>query len=149
MDGFFDSILANLATEFIIVLFGVLVAHQIQRYIKQWRYGRWRMLLLPVDPPLEDSSHSLRAGAATVERPPILERELSPDTAQRILTDKTEFDIFVKGRISPFFDVTCDLVTELDSGKSTVIIRDDVSRVITVYARPPMLTPKTSNQPRY
>lgn len=140
MDSFFDSILANLATEFVIVLFGVLVANQIQRYIKQWRYGRWRMRLLPVAPPSgEGMVQSATAGA---NQTPILERELSPDTAQRILNDKTEFDIFVKGRISPFFDVNCDLVTELDSDNSSVITRDNVRRVITVYARPPMLTAK-------
>lgn len=147
MEGFFDSILANLVTEFIIVLFGVLVANQIQRYLKQLRYGRWKMRLLPVKP-IVDGESGLSLGELETSRAPVLERDLSADTAQRILNDKTEFDIFVKGRISPFYDVKCDLVTELDSGHSDVITRDDVNRVITVYAHPDKLAPKSQNHTR-
>jgi hypothetical protein len=64
---------------------------------------------------------------------------LSADTAQRILHDKTELDIYLKGRISPFANVKCDLVTELESGKSAVIDVDQANRRITIHARTPKI----------
>lgn len=119
------------------VVFGVLFANFVQRRIKQWRYGGWRLLHHPGEPLPEETARPMDEAAA--ERP-LLERELSADTAQRILYDKSELDMYLKGRVSPFANVNCDLVTELDSGTSPVIVKDDAGRRITIYARAPKIT---------
>ena len=83
MDTLFDSVAANLLTEFIVVVFGVLFANFVQRRIKQWRYGGWHLLLYPGEPlPAEETKPKADAGQR-----PLLERELSADTAQRILRE--------------------------------------------------------------
>lgn len=141
MDTLFDSVAANLLTEFIVVVFGVLFANFVQRRIKQWRYGGWHLLLYPGEPlPAEETKPKADAGQR-----PLLERELSADTAQRILYDKSELDVYLKGRVSPFANVNCDLVTELDSGASPVIVKNDAARRITIYARSPKITLRSSD----
>ncbi|MBX7250968.1 MAG: hypothetical protein K1X50_03220 [Candidatus Promineofilum sp.] len=143
MDALFDSVFANLLTEFIVVVAGVLFANFVQRRIKQQRYGGWQVILYSGEPlpdeeittedTTKDSSH------------PLLQRQLSADTAQRILYDQTELDIYLKGRISPFANVNCDLVTELESGKSPVIARDVVNRRFVIYARSPKITLRSTD----
>lgn len=146
MDALFDSVIANLMTEFIIVVFGVVVANQVQQRYKQWRYGGWWMRIYPGEPlPPEEPGKPVASEMVNAIEQPIFERELSAETAQRVLHDKTDFDIYVKGRISPFYDVNCDLVTELDSGKSMVISKDNAKRVITVYARAPKITSRSKS----
>jgi len=136
MESFFDSVLANLVTEFLVVVFGVLFANFVQRSIKQRRYGGWKLLLYQGKPIGESED-------AEPSETPLLERALSADTAQRILYDDNELDIFLKGRISPFADVNCDLVTELKSGKSPVIALNRNTRRITVIIRSPKITLKS------
>lgn len=144
MGTLFDSVAANLLTEFIVVVLGVLFANLIQRRIKQWRYGRWRLLIHP-GPPLQEGEPKQVQSIPTDK--PILDRPLSADTAQKILYDRTEFDIYVKGRISPFADVRCDLVTELDSGNSPIIQMDKANRRIIVFARSPKIDLRTPGDP--
>jgi hypothetical protein len=141
MTTLFDSVFANLLTEFIVVVLGVLFANVIQRRIKQWRYGRWQLLLYTGEPLAEEAQPAARPALADQ---PLLERRLSADTAQRILHDPTELDIYLKGRVSPFANVNCDLVTELDAGNSPVIQMDKTARRITIYARSPKITLRTA-----
>ena len=144
MDALFDSVVANLLTEFIVVVFGVLFANFVQRRIKQWRYGGWRLMLYASEPLPHEATRPKDESTSPGPRP-LLERELSADTAQRILYDKSELDVYLKGRVSPFANVNCDLVTELDSGASQVIVKDDVGRRITIYARSPKITLRSND----
>ncbi len=122
MEQFFDSVLANLATEFVVVVVGVLIAHTLQKWWRERRYGGWRLVLRHDD------------GAV------FLERALSAETAERLLHNEDDLDVYLKGRISPFANVDCDLIKELNDRPSTVINRDDAAKLITIWMRPAKFT---------
>ena len=144
METLRDSVVANLVSEFLIVVFGVLVANFVQRRIKQSRYGRWHRVLYPAEP-LPDEVQLPSSEVAEAGSRPLFRREISPDTAQRILHDQSELDIYLKGRLSPFANVNCDLISELESGNSMVITKNDKNRRITIYARSPKISLRNSS----
>ena len=49
MDTLFDSVAANLLTEFIVVVLGVLSAYTVQKWWKERRYGDWHAFIYGED----------------------------------------------------------------------------------------------------
>jgi hypothetical protein len=89
-----DFIFKSLLQEGIVIVAGVLVAFLIQKYWIQWRYGKWHVILL-------------RGGTE------ILNRDISPRKAKEILEEDSDLSVFLKGVISPYEWINCDLIEEL------------------------------------
>jgi hypothetical protein len=83
----------TLLGEFLVVVAGVLFAHFIQNWWEQKRYGQWRVRIL-------------QGGEM------ILDREISARKAKEILEEPAELSVFLKGVVSPYAWVRCDILKE-------------------------------------
>lgn len=123
------GVFVNLLTEFLIVIFGVAFVNRWKAWRQEQRYGRWHVFLLD-----EDGKE-------------LLDRPISPRKAEEVLTDEADLNVYLKGLISPFGVVKCDLVTRLREGVTEVIAKDDEARRLTIRVVPPDILP-TANVPR-
>lgn len=120
-----NFIVQQLLAELIVVVAGVLVANSILKWHKERRYGDWHALILA-----QDGQQLLR-------------RQLSANTAERVLNDEAELSVFLKGLVSPYGYIHCDLVTE---GKVNQVYEEDVTnRCMTIRISPPYITPSASS----
>ena len=109
-----DWIVSTVIVELAVVFAGVLIANYYIRWRKEKKWGKWNLVI--------------RHDENTV-----LDRSLSAGTTESIFSDETDLDVFLKGRVSVFGDVYCDLVTELKKDNSQVIEQDDNTRTITIW----------------
>lgn len=125
-----NFIVQQLLAELIVVVAGVMVANSILKWHKERRYGGWRALILA-----QDGQQLLR-------------RKLSANTAERVLNDEAELSVFLKGLVSPYGHIHCDLVTE---GRANRVYEEDVTnRCMTIRISPPYITasvPRPVSQP--
>lgn len=106
-----DFVLQTLVAELIVVVAGVLVANSIVTIWVKWRYGRWQMRI-------------------TEENTEILRRDISPPKAKEILGEPAEMSVFLKGVVSPYAWIHCDL---LEEGKKTgLFVQDNQQRLLTI-----------------
>lgn len=83
----------NLLSEFVIVVFGVLVANFVKSRWNNWRYGNWTVTVIDDD------------GAEHV-------REVSAKKAEQILDMPEEKSVYLKGIAGAYEWINCDLITE-------------------------------------
>ena len=100
---FFSNVVAGVVTEIIIVVFGFLISHVILAQWVKWRYGGWRVVI--------------KEGEEE-----ILSREISARKAKEILTEPADLSVFLKGVISPYERIRCDLIEE---GRKTGLLVED------------------------
>ena len=124
-----DWVVSTVIVELAVVFAGVLIANYYIRWRKEKKWGKWNLVI--------------RHGEDTV-----LDRSLSAGTTERIFSDETDLDVFLKGRVSVFGDVHCDLVSELKKGKSQVIEQDNAIRTITMWMGNPYAEDKIGIVPR-
>jgi len=155
MDTLYDSVAANLLTEFIVIVAGLVFVRTIRYSWKEYRYGRWVL-------PLEDQDGQTKAASTDwlahwrrwlarwrrwevhledQDGKTILDREVSTRKAEEILGDDADLNVYLKGLVSPFGVVKVDLVTELDKANDKVIIKDKSARRFTVRIQPPYIQP--------
>lgn len=87
------SIVANLLSEFLIVVIGVLFANFIKTRIDDYRYGGWRVTVIDS----KGAEHT---------------RAISPKKTQQILAIPEDKSVFLKGVASAYGRINCDLITE-------------------------------------
>ena len=75
------SVVANLFTEFLVTVFGLLVAQRIARWWVEQRFGGWRARIV--------------RGAT-----PIVERRISAPKVKEILEEPAELSVFLKGLVA-------------------------------------------------
>lgn len=92
-EGFWGNVIAGLITELIVVVVGVLFAYGIRAGWEKWRYGGWQVRVIRGDEL-------------------ILERPISPPKAKEILREPSELSVFLKGVVSPYEFIGCDLIGE-------------------------------------
>jgi hypothetical protein len=88
-----NFIAETLLAEFIVVVLGVLFAQFIQKYLDNKRFGNWKVILL------KDGQEELN-------------KNISPGKAKAILNVPEDMGVFLKGIISPFQWINCDLMDE-------------------------------------
>lgn len=86
-----------------VVVFGVLFALTIQRGIEKVRYGNWQVQIW------RKKAH-------------VLHKNISSGKAKAILEIPEDMNVFLKGLISPFATLTCDLV---DQGPALGLLKLD------------------------
>lgn len=129
MDWLRESIIANLLTEFIIVVGGVLFAYTIQKWWKERRYGGWHAYIFD-----EKGTQ-------------VLDRTLSAQLAERVIKDDHEKSLFLKSLASTYAEVNCDLPTEGD--KRGVYSQDNQARRMELRIKPPDIVARASKSPHH
>ena len=99
------SIAANLTSEFIVVVFGILFVQFVRNRWDQRRYGRWQVVLK-------------RGGEITHNR------DVSVAKTKQVHEMPEELSVFLKGVVSGLIWLNCDLVTE---GKECGMLVEDIS----------------------
>jgi hypothetical protein len=110
-EGFWSNFFAGLFTELVVVIVGVLFAHSIQVWWMGWRYGGWRVRLVWGEKQ-------------------ILERAISPRKARDILQELAELAKFLKGVISPYDTVHCDIIE--DGPKRGLLVKDKEKKLFVI-----------------
>ncbi len=106
-----DFIVKTLLGEFIIVVFGVLIAYLIQTTWIRWRYGKWHVIVTK--------------GGKT-----LVNRDISAGKAKEILTESTDKAVFLKGVASPYEWINCDIVEE--GVKCGLLVEDKKKRCMII-----------------
>lgn len=88
-----SNLVVSLLVELIIVIMGVIIGHVIVERWEEWRYGGWVVVL-------KDGEKEL------------VRRRISPRKAKDILNEPAELSVFLKGVISPYARIHCDLIEE-------------------------------------
>jgi len=99
------DIVANLVSEFIVVVLGILFVQFVRNRWDQRRYGRWKVVLK-------------RGGEITHSR------DVSIAKTKQVREIPEELSVFLKGVVSGHIWLNCDLVTE---GKACGMLVEDVS----------------------
>lgn len=90
---FLDFIAQTLLGELIVVIAGVLFAYLIKNQYDKFRYGRYQVRVLKDDREL-------------VNRP------VSPRKTKEILDEPADLAVFLKGVVSPYGWIRCDIISE-------------------------------------
>lgn len=96
MNGLLDlwnSVYANLLSEFIIVVAGILFAQFVRRRFEQWRFGNWRVIVK-------------KQGEVLVDR------AISPRKAHEIAEETADLSVYLKGLVSPYDWIKSDLIED-------------------------------------
>ncbi|MEW5984997.1 MAG: hypothetical protein AB1791_00020 [Chloroflexota bacterium] len=106
-----DFIIQTLLAELIVVVAGFLLANYILTYVDKRRFGGWKALVT-------------RQGKTLVERP------ISPHKAKELLQEPADLVVFLKGVVSSYETINCDL---WDEGQKIGLLRiDKTQRTFTV-----------------
>ncbi|MBI3960736.1 MAG: hypothetical protein HY328_18145 [Chloroflexi bacterium] len=123
IEGMWPNIAANLASEFIIVVLGILFVQFVRNRWDQRLYGGWKVVLKRA----ELIVHS---------------RDVSVAKAKQVHEMPEELSVFLKGVVSSYVWLNCDLVTE---GRTLgMLIEDFAARqwVINLDKNPPSSSDK-------
>lgn len=99
-----NFVVEHIAAEFVVVVAGVIFARFIVATWEKWRYGRWHVIILK-------------------DHQTLLDREVSYPKAKEILGEPSELSVFLKGVVSPYGWINCDI---LDEGIKLGLLRKDV-----------------------
>ncbi len=97
-----SGVIINLVTEIIVVVVGVFVAQFIRRTWDEWRYGRWIAIVRRNN---ED----------------LVRRKVSAGKAKEILGEPSDLSVFLKGLVSPYDTLHCDII-EVDKQPGLLLI---------------------------
>ena len=86
-----ETVAESLLARFLVVVAGVVFAQFVQVRWERWRFGRWVVVVK-------------RGGEE------LLNRAISPHKAKEILEEPAELSVFLKGVLSPYAWIGCDLV---------------------------------------
>ncbi len=98
-----DFLLEAIKNEIAAVVVGVFFAQGIQKLYDYFRYGRWKIILYQ-------------------EGREIVQREISTSKAKEIIKEEAELSVFLKGVISPYVHLTCDI---LKKGRELGLLKED------------------------
>ncbi len=113
-----DFVFQTLLGEFVIVVVGVLFANFIKSRWEKWRYGGWRV--------------QVQEGDRT-----LVNREVSAPKAKEVLEESADLAVFLKGVVSPYALLNCDLVAEGRTLGLLVIDKEQRRFVIDLDRNPP------------
>lgn len=99
------AIAQNLAASFIAVLLGLAFARFIQDRIDSKRYGGYSVKVLRTE---RDEDKGSSEQKVKVDRP------ISVAKAKAILAESADLSVFLKGVVSPYATLFCDLIAELE-----------------------------------
>lgn len=99
------AIAQNLAASFIAVLLGLAFARFIQDRIDSKRYGGYSVKVLRTE---WDEDKGSSEQKVKVDRP------ISVAKAKAILAESADLSVFLKGVVSPYATLFCDLIAELE-----------------------------------
>lgn len=99
------AIAQNLAASFIAVLLGLAFARFVQERIDNKRYGGYNVKVLRTE---WDEDKSSSKQKTKVDRP------ISVAKAKAILAESADLSVFLKGVVSPYATLYCDLIAELE-----------------------------------
>jgi len=87
------NVFANLFTEFLVAVFGLLVAQRIARWWVEQRFGGWQARIVRGETP-------------------VVERRVSAPKVKEILEEPAELSVFLKGLVSPYDTLHCDILEQ-------------------------------------
>ena len=99
------AIAQNLIASFIAVLLGLAFAHFVQDRIDSKRYGGYSVKVIKTEWDEEKRISELKT---KVDRP------ISVAKAKAILAESADLSVFLKGVVSPYATLFCDLIAELE-----------------------------------
>lgn len=101
------TVLLNLISNFLIVVFGILFTQFVRRRWDERRYGGWHVIIKEKD--------QIKVS-----------RAISVRKAKEILNEPADLSVFLKGIVSPYDSLNCDIIKEGES--LGLLIRDNVNR---------------------
>ncbi len=105
------AVAQNLLASFLGVVIGIAFTYLVRRQWEQWRFGRWRVVVV-------------KGGQVKVDR------AISVEKAKQIIREPSELSVFLKGVASPYGWINCDI---LDEGRKVgLLVEDHAGRVFTV-----------------
>ncbi len=122
--NWFTAVLQNLIASFLAVVFGIAFTQLVRRHLDQHKYGRWHVVV-------KEKGET------------IVERAISVRKAKEILDEPADLSVFLKGVVSPYAKLNCDLVKEgADRG---LLVRDNANRqfIVDLDQNPPQKGPST------
>lgn len=105
--NFIIAISQNLIASFLAVVFGIAFTQFVLRRRDEHRYGRWHVIIK-------------KKGEIKVNR------AISVRKAKEILDEPADLSVFLKGVISPYALLNCDIIEEGE--RLGLLIRDNVNR---------------------
>jgi hypothetical protein len=106
-----DFVLQTVLAELLIVILGVLFARLVQSRWEEWKYGGWRVVVIG-----QGQTH--------------VNRGISTRKAKEIREEPADLSVFLKGTVSPYAFLRCDIIQE---GVELGLLRiDEEGRVYTV-----------------
>lgn len=99
------AIAQNLVASFIAVLLGIAFARFVQDRIDNKRYGGYSVKILRTE---WDEDKGANEQKVKVDRP------ISVAKAKAILAESADLSVFLKGVVSPYATLFCDLIAELN-----------------------------------
>ena len=105
-----SGVIINLVTEIIVGVVGVFVAQFIRRTWDEWRYGRWIAIVRRNN---ED----------------LVRRKVSAGKAKEILGEPSDLSVFLKGLVSPYDTLHCDII-EVDKQPGLLLIDHDARQFV-------------------
>lgn len=111
LNNILNFILTSLLQELVVVIAGVIVAQIILSRWDRWRYGGWKVVV-------------------TKNQQEILRRDISPGKAKQILQEPADLSVFLKGVVSPYAQIHCDLIEE--GQKIGLLVEDPLARQFTI-----------------
>jgi hypothetical protein len=109
--GPIGSLLENLAANIVAAFLGVVAAWLIRHGWEKWRFGRWRVVVV-------------QDGVTRVDR------AISVGKAKEILQEPAELSVFLKGLVSPYDTLHCDIIQEGE--KLGLLNKDSARRIYTI-----------------
>ena len=104
--------------ELVVVILGVLFANYIWSWMERRRFGDWRVIVQ-------------RQGEELVRR------EISPRKVREVLEEPVDLVTFLKGVVSPYAFINCDLITEGQKRRLLLIDRPGRRFVLNLDQNPP------------
>jgi len=116
------TVLLNLISNFLVVVLGILFT---QFGLRRWdkrKYGRWHVIIK-------------KQGEIKVDR------AIPVQKAKEILDEPADLSVFLKGVVSPYSHLNCDIIEEGES--IGLLIRDNVNRqfIVDLDKNPPCEEP--------
>ena len=116
------TVLLNLISNFLIVVFGIFFTQFVRRRLDERRYGRWHVIIKEKD--------QIK-----------VKRAISVRKAKEILNEPADLSVFLKGIVSPYTSLNCDIIE--DGQRCGLLIRDNVNRqfIVDLDRNPPRERP--------
>lgn len=112
------SVIANLFTEFVVAVFGVLVAQRIARWWVERRFGGWHARIV-------------------CGETPVVTRRISAPKVKEILEEPAELSVFLKGLVSPYDMLHCDIIEQEEHPGLLTIDRAQKTFTVDLAHNPP------------